>query len=448
MPAITQLPLDLKGTLLSNRIQNETRTLVRVDNNPHRILLPRFGAFYNDPNSLKIYDGPRRLVYGTDFTTTYLYRDLSKLTSKEVYAFIVIINPAVNNTVVLNYQAVGGNFGINVEELAVLLDAVNPDNFTVNYEDIVNRPRAFNPEDHMDEYWQLYGAENTITVLHRVRDLLAKADDSIVLEMNDYADYYYNQAVARLEQERELLRLHIEDFNNPHADDKTKIGLPNVNNWRMVTLGESLNSTLDIYYSTPESGLNVINSVLIPDLNEHVQDQNNPHGIRAQDVDAYTTTQITTSINGRLHKQQPAANSSKIFGYTRTAWKAYVNANLDASSVTLGLFGNGVLGSGTANSETLLMGNGTWKSYRTLISEMDAVINRNKIAYVRTANGGYNTQTAINFCNFWFSDLSTYPVGSKAVFMGYRVAKGHTTWNLPEVKFLIRQAGGWAAWLV
>ncbi|MNT44351.1 hypothetical protein D3C72_1808740 [compost metagenome] len=84
----------------------------------------------------------------------------------------------------------------------------------------------------------------------------------------------------------------------------------------------------------------------------------------------------------------------------------------------------------------------------TLIQEMDAVVNRNPIVYVRTSVANYNIQTAINHLNFWFSDLNAYPVGCKAVVMGYRVAVAHTTWQLPEVKFLIRTAGGWAAWLI
>jgi hypothetical protein len=447
MPMLTLLPLDLKGTKLSNRVQNESRTLVRVDALPHRILLPRFGAFYND-DSLKIYDGARRLVPGTDYTTTYLYRDLSQLTTKPVYAFIVITNLEVSNTLTLNYQAVGGNFGVNTEELKALLDAINQDNFRVDWEDVVNKPNGFNPADHYDEYWQLYGTENTITVLNRVRDLLALNDESIIQEMRNYADGYHTLARTRLTQEQDLLRLHIEDVNNPHADDKTKIGLGNLQNWRMALLSESLNSTLDQYYSTPETGLTAINGVLIPELNQHISDFNNPHAIRAQDVDAYTTTSINTTLAGRLHKLTPAANSQKIFGYDRAGWKSYCNTNLSADLITQGLFNNAALGAGGANNDTVLMGNGVWKSWQTLMAEMDAQVNRNKILYVRTSVANYNINTAINYLNTWFADTNAYPINSKAVVMGYRAAVGHTTWNLPEVKFLLRTAGGWAAWLI
>lgn len=447
MSAITQLPLDLKGTKLSNRIQNESRTMIRVDNKPHRVLIPRFGAFFDD-GSLKIYDGSRPLVPGIDYTTTYLYRDLTKLTAKPVYAFIIITNLAVSNTVTLNYQAVGGSFGVNTEELKALLDAVNPDNFRADWESVVNKPTAFNPAEHVDEYWQLYGAENTVTVLNRVRDLLEKNDEAIVKELEDYTALYFDQAKVRLEQEKELFRIHAEDLNNPHADNKTKLGLGNVQNWRMTLASESLNSALDQYYSTPETGLKAINDVLIPLLNAHVGNFNNPHEIRAGDVGSYTTTELQSILDGLLNKQSPAYDSQKIFGYSKADWKTYCNANLRADQVNQGLFNNAALGAGAANSQTLLMGDGNWKSYIQLIQEMDAVVNRNKIIAVRVANAAYNLTNAINYLNTNFGNVVNYPVGSKAVFTGYNTIAAYTTWKLPEVKFLIRNPGGWAAWLV
>lgn len=447
MPAITMLPLDLKGTKLSNRIANEARTLIRVDNQPHRVLLPRHGAFYNDEN-LRIFDGGRRLVHGVDYTTTYLYRDLGMLAAKPVYAFIVITNTDVSNSLVLNYHAVGGNYGVNVEELRALLDAINPDNFRVNYEDIINKPKGFNPAPHMDEYWQLYGAETTVTVLNRVRDLLGRNDEAIVQELKDYANNYHALAAARLAQEQALFKSHVEDFNNPHAENKTKVGLSNLNNWRMTLASEAYQSTLDVYYATPETGQLATTRQLVEPLNTHVARRDNPHGIRAQDVSAYTTGEITTRINARLHKDAPAANSNLLYGYSLAGWKAYVMANLSGDYVVSGLFTNELLGGAGGSPSMALMGNGTWRNWLSMIQEINAQTNKTAVLYVRSNVAAYNAQNAINYLNANFGNLTSYPVGTKAVFMGYRAAVAHTTWNLPEVKFLIRVAGGWTTWLV
>lgn len=447
MPAITQLPLDLKGTVLSNRITNETRSIVRVDNSPHRIMIPRFGAFYHDEN-FSLYDGATRLQPGVDYTTTYLYRDLTKLATKPAYAFIVIINTNVSNTLTLNYHAVGGHFALDVNEIAALMTAINPDNFTVNYEDIIDKPLAYNPAPHMDQYWQLFGAENTITVLNRVRALLTENDKAIVKELQDYASAYHQLALDRLNQERALLNQHLADYNNPHVDTAAKIGLGNLNNWRMTLLSESLQTTLDMYYSTPETGLQAINQSVMLDLNAHIADLNNPHGIRAQDVGAYSATEQNTLLNGRLNKQTPAVNSLKIYGYNLAGWKTYVTTDIVATSITTGLFANAQLGSGAASVNTVLMGNGVWKNWLDLINEKNATVDRSAILYVRTGIAKYSAINAINYLNVNYSDLTLYPVGTKAVFMGYRIAAAFSTWNIPEVKFLIRQAGGWATWLV
>lgn len=447
MPAITLLPLDLKGTKLTNRIANEARTLVRVDSKPHRVLIPKFGAFYNDEN-LKIYDGARRLVHGTDYVTTYLYRDLAMLASKPVYAFIVIINAAVSNSVVLNYHAVGGNFGINVDELQALLDAINPDNFRVNYEDIVNKPKGFNPAPHMDEYWQLYGAENTVTVLNRVRDLLAKNDEAIVKELKDYSTAYHDSARTRLDQEKALLKAHVEDFNNPHVETKTSVGLSNLNNWRMVLASEALNASLDMYYSTPESGQLATAKQLTEPLLAHIARRDNPHGIRASDVSAYTTAQIYAIRNTKLSINGTAINSNLLFGYNLASWKAYVNANINGDLITQGLFSDVMLGGSDVNANYALLGNGTWKSWLTMIQELNATVTKSAILYVRSNVAAYNANNAINYLNANFADLNNYPVGTKAVFMGYRSTGYWVTRNLGEVKFLIRAAGGWTTWLV
>lgn len=447
MPSLTLLPLDLKGTLSSNRITREVRTLVRVDNQPHRVLIPKFGAFYND-ESLVVLDGTKRLVHGKDYTTTYLYRDLSMLTSKPAYAFIVIINAAVSNTLTISYAAVGGNYGVNVDELAALIASFDSSNYRVNYEDIIDKPKAFNPLPHMDEYWQLYGAENTVTVLERLRSVLDSRDSGVVQELRDYASAYYQQAVQRMAGEDDVLTAHVNDFNRPHAETKEALGLSLMNNWRMARAADGLDSTLDMYYATPEAGAAAMNKVLGDALRAHTTRRDNPHQIRAQDVGVYTTVEINTRLEKYLPVDGIANNSSLIFGYDIAGWKTYSTANLNGSSVTSGLFPTSMMGQAGGDSTKALMGDGSWKDWIDLIKQTDKLFDRKAVVYVRLANARYTTTFAINYLNANYSNLAQYPVGTKAVFTGRRNTQGITQWTMSEAKFLIRTAAGWEAWIV
>lgn len=444
MAALTFLPLDLKGNKPSNRIIGEQRTLVQVTNKPHRVLVPRMGAFYAN-NALKLQANGQVLVPGKDYTTTYLYSELSKLASIPIYALLVIINPDIPNQVVLDYQAVGGPFGLDVSELGALLDAISEDNFRVDFEDIVNKPLAYNPAEHEDEYWQLYGAENTLTVINRVARLAGLKDTSIKNSMVDYSNWYYDLAAARHQQERDQFTAHVRDKGNPHADTKATVGLGSVNNWPMATTVEHTNKEMANKYAQPEGSLHVLTIGPRAALNQHAADKNNPHRIRARDVNAPDLAEQNTALAQKLNKTDPAYNTAKIFGFTPPEFKTYVNKNLPASNITEGLFTNARLGSGTGNANTFLMGDGSWRSIANLVYEYDASAVRLQTLVIRTSQAN-TTAGAINYANAVFGNVAAYPVGSKAIFHAINSPSSDVGTQY-EVKFLVRNTGGWASFI-
>lgn len=443
MAALTFLPLDLKGNKPTNRIRNEVRTLVKIPDRPHRVLLPRMGAFYAD-KSLRITDNGKLLTLGVDYTTTYLYPELSKLASLPIYALIVVVNPTVGNTLNLEYQAVGGPFGLSVDEIEKLLDDIANDDTTFKFEDIINKPKAYNPKDHVDEYWQLYGTENTVTVINRIGDLVETDNTGLIEALNEYSLYYYGQAQLKINDEIQLLNNHLRDTNNPHKDTKAHVGLNLINNWRMATAQEHTNANNSSLYATAQGGQYVIRNNLTPYLTRHLTDTKNPHKVRASDVESYTRAEQNTRLNTLLNRSDPAYNSDKMFGYTPAQYKERVNSNLPASAVTSGLFNPARIGNGVSGTDTILMG-GTWRKIEDLVNEAYGNVSIPKLVSIRS-NQASTTAEAIAHANTVLGNLTAYPVGSKAIYH-MRNNPRNTPASQVEIKVLIRNASGWASFI-
>lgn len=438
MPTLTYLPLDLKGNKPSNRIIGEQRTLVKVANRPNRVLLPRLGAFYAN-SVLRLQANGQVLVPGRDYTSTYLYSDLSKLTTLPVYALIVVTNPEVSDTVVLDYQAVGGAFGLDVDELSVLLEAVRGDDLRVNYEDIINRPKAFNPAEHMDHYWQLYGAENTITVIHRTSQLVTTRDTSQLANMQEYAETYRDMAAAKVAEQRDLFNIHLADHNNPHDDDKVDVGLSHLHNWPMASTDAHLIRSVDFQYAQPGGGLAAIEAGPAVSLREHILRRDNPHGIRAGDVNAYSTDEQNSLYDTKLNRWDAAYDADTIYDYTAAGFKAYAMTNIPAHLVTHGYFGNAQLGVGYAGSDTFLMGDGTWRSMASMAQQHSGEA-RMAANHVMMDNSSMEPTmyNVVNFVDTTYVDPNTFPVGTELT-----VTMTHTDDIFP----LVKTEDGWSKFI-
>lgn len=444
MPALTFLPLDLKGTKASNRIQNETRVLVKVPDRPHRVLIPRMGAFFEDSN-LKLVDQGRLLVKGVDYTTTYLYRELTHLAGKPIYAFLVITNPAVSNNLTLDYQAVGGPFGLDVSELQALLDTIeHGDQNRVDFEDIINKPKAYNPLDHMDEYWQLYGAENTVTVINRIGDVIAAGNEAVEASLDAYAGEYLDQAIAALQERKDLFTDHLNNRNNPHQDTKETVGLGLLNNWPMATVAEHNDASLTNRYTHPQGGMRAITDGPLKSLQAHITDYNNPHRTTYAHIGAHSVSELTNMLNAKLSRTSPAYNTNHLFGMDSLEFKQYAMSGLSATAFTSGIVPSGRMGSGTQSTTTLLMGDKRYRRIQDLVAEAQALYPNVKIISVRSATAN-TAASAIQHANITFSNLTQYPVGTLLVYHALNTFDSVS--GQYEMKMLVRNASGWTSYI-
>lgn len=334
MATITRLPLDFKGTLASNYRVGEEHTLTKANGRVNRMFTPDFGAFYTESLVVRQSDG-KPLVRDTDYVVTYYYKDLGAVTAKEICAIIVVTNPLVTADVRITYQAVGGPYALSIKELKAVLDETETAPGKIKWEDIIDKPLQFVPEDHPHEYWQLYGLESTNFNLEALGEAWAKGRKSLMDDNRIYYQNYILLAQAAVDAYRLKVNAHISDRANPHKTDKIKIQLGNVNNWPMANTAESTSKTVNNKYQPIGGIFNQLVTHVQPLLNTHIANKSNPHQVLLTDplLNLYSTQQIRDIFALRLARNQSAVDSAKFAGFPALTVFSNIQANLDASNI-------------------------------------------------------------------------------------------------------------------
>ena len=96
---------------------------------------------------------------------------------------------------------------------------------------------------------------------------------------------------------------HINNLNNPHSVTKAQVGLGLVQNYGVATQVDAEDGTSNTLYMTPLRVAQAINSGVQSDLNDHMDDQTNPHNVtKAQvglsNVDNYPTATVADMLAG------------------------------------------------------------------------------------------------------------------------------------------------------
>lgn len=334
MASITKLPVDLRGTLSSNRRVDEVHTLNVANGRVNRMLTPKFGAYFTESLEVRQANGAL-LKRDVDYVTTYYYVDLGVVTGKEICAIVVITNPKVSSTVRLTYQAYGGPYALSIDELNQILIETETPKDKIQWESITNKPTMYVPADHTHEYWQLYGLETTDFNLEQLgRDWFTGRKPVI----DDNRLYYQNKiagAQAIVNNYQQQVLAHILDQQNPHETDRFKIRLGNVNDWPLANKVQSEDKTQSSTYQPIGGIYNMLTVHVQPILNTHIANRNNPHKVKLTDplLDLWSSTEITTMFGERLAKTSPAVMTEKVAGVTPANLRAAIRTNLSTVNI-------------------------------------------------------------------------------------------------------------------
>lgn len=111
------------------------------------------------------------------------------------------------------------------------------------------------------------------------------------------------------------LGTHATNYSNPHQTTKAQVGLGNVENYGIASVSEMYDGTATNKYVTPQGVAQLTNPINLA-LSNHIGNTNNPHGVTASQVGAYSRNEIDTKIAGFLGRNEVAADSALFNGMT------------------------------------------------------------------------------------------------------------------------------------
>lgn len=190
---MAELPLDLTGSLVGNKVTGETRSITRdID----RYFVPVNGAIFDHNGSFKIYNAlsGARLQPNTQYRLLHLVDSAVKITNKNVYAVIHIVDKTLT-TVRYDYQAVGGVYQniastIDARLSEYLYDTTGSNTIGA----VVGVPVQVPPEHHLQNINDFQGTGALVGVLENIRTALILGNAPAFASAYEFIDYRYQQA--------------------------------------------------------------------------------------------------------------------------------------------------------------------------------------------------------------------------------------------------------------
>lgn len=281
-PIIYKYPLDLTGRNPNNLVLGEPHVLPTGVN---RAVVPNYGAFYSASLVVRDADSGVALVPHEQFKAIQLYQEATEKTGQEVTAALVVTDTNVSENIIIDYQAIGGEFSYSVTGLREMLSQLDIDNRPVRWGDILGKPNLYPAAPHLHDAGDLYGFEYMVEAIDTLRHAIMVGQEGTLGELRQYVALIHielSEAVQlidrRVSQEsiNTQIDVQIEDrltseaFNihlgthDPHGTNKYVLGLGKIKDEEYLTLGAVLDAFRD----------NDVNGTLMFDL--HIG-TTNPH---------------------------------------------------------------------------------------------------------------------------------------------------------------------------
>ena len=196
---LKKYPVDTTGKSPDNLVANERHEVDPLN----RAIVPREGFFYGE--SMVVRNNETQLELGVDYRLDDINDQLTKETGKAIFSAIILLKESIMGYVTLTYQCYGRGDEYTPDYLAQLVKEATVEK-AVKFNDVINRPSAYNPAPHRHPigqviYWN--SAVNELRNLTQVIENLRIAHDR---GMYAFVGDFQTKLLARLEAMENLVR--------------------------------------------------------------------------------------------------------------------------------------------------------------------------------------------------------------------------------------------------
>ncbi len=322
---LIRYPVDLTGWDPRNLVSGERHPLLTTPGISSRIVVMEHGGFYT--RGLKVYDNNLNLLEpNIDYVATYKYNDASDKTGLEVCGAILVTNEELTTSVYITAQMVGGSYAysLTVREEIIQWFNDNPDT-PVTWAGIVGTDSNWNPGE-LEE--NLRGHDTYQRFNNKLEDILRAlqaGDQHYLEEMKSKGKELYDDFINGNGNE---LSNHLNDFDNPHEDNKNTIGLSNIHNWELATFGEMEIGDSNEKYVTIGKGTHALQHHADRLLEDHL-DADNPHEDTPAKIGTFDTDQFQEELDKKYLVTDTVENTNNIdfseedFGLVFDTWPRF-----------------------------------------------------------------------------------------------------------------------------
>lgn len=269
---------DRTGRSRDNLVINEEHQLRDVE---MRVFAPNAGAFYTESVVVRDVANGQILRLGTQYKFGNYYPEASREANKEVATIIVITDANVSNRVAVDYQVVGGLYGFSNQAIILQIEALRLDRRPAKWKNIFDKPDGYTPSPHTHTMMETFGYQHLITQLNQIRHAILTGDEASHTAIYEYIDGLEARLQGLGSSTGNTLSGHTSNRNNPHG----------------VTAAQ-----INAYTKQEITGL--LNEVKRL-MNDHINQRGNVHGLTPTVLGVYDKNEINSKFQDIINKLKP-----------------------------------------------------------------------------------------------------------------------------------------------
>ena len=167
--------LDPTGKNPNNLIYNEIQ---QVTPNQNTAIVLNAGSYFTNGLIVSITNTNKILVRNVDYITIQLNTELTAKFGQEVCDALLFLGTYNTTSISVTYQCVGGSPSDIISGFQQLLQNTNANSQQLEWQNILNKPTLFTPNNHVNSLSDIYGFEPVVYAIERIYNILKLGNDA------------------------------------------------------------------------------------------------------------------------------------------------------------------------------------------------------------------------------------------------------------------------------